>query len=410
MLTRYQFEKIKSIVEGSEPQGVLDSLDLTGAAESDIVAGLTVLAGQIAEFVDVSEKYRLAEPTSAIEFVVTALASTGKLKLTASLRSSLGLHAVPSAWHKPNPPTKYPALMTRWQEEAAKISEIASKINFLGLGGIENYRSATFEALGLGGILDIYDPASIPVTDPTMVLFREGATENLLALQPAWFDSDCQPLVRLPDGIEGRSLETANAEADWQKHLSRREAQRKANEARRAKEIAAIQQARAYAFAQFESQPGWKDFVDAALNAGFDESYKIIVADEPANIVTGTDRSTWLPAEFVKAIAKLEDVVKGTTNWVQLGEDFICAKIAAAQPTWFKQVQDGGFKMRPQPLKVREGFDRKTRSIHLGLLKLIRKFGAADVLKHLVWLKDQPLEAETEEEKNEGAGDDAAAK
>lgn len=409
MLTRFQFEKITSVIEGTEIYSTLTSLDVKDAALNDVVAGLVVLSQQLAELINASDKYSLPAETTALEFVVTFLASRHSLVLNTELRTALNLYPCPSTWHKPNPPTKYPALLSRWPEESSKISEISSKISFIALDGGDTYRSATFEVIGIGGWMDMFDSSALPATDPTMQLFREGALENLIVARPLWFDPECQPLVRLPDGVDGRSLETMNAEAEWQKALSRREATRKAHEERRKKEIDAIQNARQYAFARFESMPSWKEFVDTALLGGFEPTHTELVDKEPTFMIPGTDRSTWLPGSFVKEILKLEDIVNGTVNWVQLAEDFICAKLASAQPTWFKQTSDGGYKLRPQPLKIREGFDRRTRSIHTGLLKLIRKFGAEDVTKHLLWLKDQPIPAESADEAEDADEAPAAA-
>lgn len=396
MLSRFQYEKINFCTEGSVISKIIEGLEFAGEPFDKVVLGVQVLADEISKTVESTGAYKVPEPISAIEFALAILVSKGKIALTPELRKALGVHEAPSAWHKPNPPTKYPALMTRWPEEAAHVGEIASKISFAALANAEAYRSATLEALSLGGWLDVFDPATIPCDDPTMTLFREGAMETLIGVQPAWFDSDCQPLLRLPDGQDGRSREAANADADWQKYLTRKAAAKKASEERRAKEIKEIQAARAYSFAQFEALPGWKDYVDGMLMLSCEACHKLMVEDEPSYVIKGTDKSTWILADtFITALLKLEDVVTGKANWIQLAEDFICFKLQAAQPSWFFELADGGWKIRKTALKTRAGgFDRKANWIRNGLFKLIRKHGVADVQKIFDEVKGQPIPAE----------------
>ena len=366
MLTRLQFNLISETI----------SATLSAAEQTSFMALSPIeKVGVIKAMCE--EKYFGFDATIFPEYVVAIAVADNKSGASVqhdidAIAAAVGFPLVitPIVWHRPKPPKLFPELTVKWPEEAAKMGAIAAKIGFAWAGNEPSYQNATHEALGLGGWLDFLLGRQIPATDPTMALFIMGASVALRGARGEWFDDEEQQFLRLPIGVDGKSVEEIDWDAEYENRLRRRAVTRDTAAKRRQKAIKEKKEHREAAFLILTTATGYATLVDNLSLSTF-EKMRDILTSNPVGVDTAGGK-TWIASVVMKQFEIVYPIAN--PEMLEFVEQFVLTQVNKRLPNWFRETEDGTLKIRRAPKINRPtGLDRPTRSLHKHLDKLITK-------------------------------------
>lgn len=329
----------------------------------------------------------------------TVLALCDPASDVAARRTQLGLPNPVSTWPIAGPAPQNlrelqdPKLLPEWADRGLAVTDACAQ--GLSYAELVHPRSKDLIAaairnhFGIGGLEDLGDHRAIQASDRTMMVLI-SQVRWLLAVQyrPEWFDAENNPLPALPAGVDARPYQDVLTELR-QKEDEERKARQQARAAEyRTKKLGEHASLRAAAL-QVCAGNTFIASTAAAISGSFDAAKSVLAAEVIAidDVLQPVLKSIILLPEFQSLTAKRgESAIDLEVRRYRVAAYMIWQAImlvtAQAQPTWFRTLENGDLKLRPEPLKqaVRRN-TRAQRAILVNLYKLTEKYGRDQVVE-----------------------------